>query len=812
MGNNTNEKAFDFDNYLSKCTDELRYILTTCASTHHSVTLNNLIGSIITSTDSIGNGTLLSAFAKRPGDYERLMRQYCQESYSGSCGFKDSNFEITGEVIEILEYAEKMYYKRGGVNSASVLCSIVRLKPDIMLSKMIGSCKESEVATPAVGYMNEIPETSSSSIRVEQKSSSIVTIPLNNLNKSIQSFVKQITYNSDLLVHRKAIEDRVMSIISKDHRPFVLLVGDAGCGKRSLVRAILDNLRHVAPSNKLYNSRAVEIDNMMMLDNGIVKMGQDKRMESTLSEIASKKNYITVINDIHMYEGINNPSGYSIYMALSGDWTPIIATATPEGLKALDANCSISKLFTIVNCSEPDKCFYKDVLRAHASHAGDEASIEVEDEVLDVLFNLNERYVGTIGMPGSLVDLLDTAIARCKSVNDSSEEASKLSQMLAEATDNLAVASRSGIEEYNKALYRKRKIEQMLKVSKTASGKNLTKEDLLSAVANKTGIDVSSLSADDRGQLSTIKSRFEKNVIGQEEAVVRVVNILKKMKLGLGNTNRTRGNILFVGPSGVGKTLVAKEVAKELFGDERAMLRIDMSEYSEKHSVSRLIGAPPGYVGYNNGGQLTSAIAAKSNCLILLDEIEKAHPDIFDVFLQVFDDGRLTDGRGKTVDFRNCFFIMTSNIGAKEVQDFGAAIGFDDSYDKSKRQSDIVSGAVKKHFKPEFVNRIDAIVNFNSLTDSDLKKITRNELDKFVARIEGAGYQVSVTDAVADFICKSMTDSERGMGARPIIRKIETMIEDKLADAIIDNEGCTQFVARVSRKRLEVVPQDSILD
>jgi len=774
---------------------ELQTVLDVCEAKYGAITIKRLVGAIMSVPMSHGNTAIKYLLSDNDREYQRLYNTYVT-SVNEKISIGDSIADA--EASRLLLFCEAQFVKpEHKLTSTDIIAGIMREYPNMLISGVLRSSAKSARLLQEIRAEEAAGNKDEAQPEPEVKSAQVMF-----------THSKEVSFKPSMLIHNREIEKQIITILCKEYKPHVLLVGENGCGKRSIINAVLNRLDKSDVPQKLVGYKYTLMDNTSVITHGVMHSSPDTRMEEFIATVKDK-NIVTIINDLDDFSDLDEPGSLRLFTSLSEDAIPVIATTTPTGLSYLTRIPNFSGLFDVINVENADEKTTKAVLKLHAKSMSRHSKIKFNTAKLDIIYDLCKRYKSNYVMPGDAVNILDLTFAAAAYNNKVDEQLAVLYQKRDKIHEDVKKAARLGTAAYQKAKVLEDEIERSIADAERLHGEGeeptqITDENIKTAVSHATGIEVKNLNLNDKEHLYNIGDRLKKRIIGQDEVVDKIASVVKKAKLGLGSENRTRGNLLFIGQSGVGKTLVAKELARELYGDENALVRFDMSEYSEKHSVSKLIGAPPGYVGYDNGGQLTSKVSQKKNCVILLDEVEKAHKDIFDVFLQVFDDGRLTDGIGSTVDFRNCFIILTSNIGTASVNNGMYGIGYENDVDTvEKRNKEIIESSVKKYFKPEFINRLDSIMYFNSLSDDDIKRITNLEVSKFIERISKKGYTLAIGDGVIEKLA-ALDKKERKMGARPIIRKIETEVEEKLVDEILLNGSAKKFEAYIDNDTIKV--------
>ena len=605
----------------------------------------------------------------------------------------------------------------------------------------------------------------------------------------------------DPIVGRQKELERIAQILSRRKKNNPILIGEPGVGKSAIAEGLALRITQRKVSRALFNKRIVSLD-LASLVAGTKYRGQfEERMKAVLNELEKNPNIILFIDEVHTIVGAGNASGSldasnMFKPALArGEIQCIGATTLDEYRQYIEKDGALERRFqkVLVDPTTPDETI--EILNNIKEKYEDHHLVRYTDDAIKACVSLTNRYISDRYLPDKAIDALDESGARVHisnihvpaeiiNIEARIEETRKkkmqaiTSQKFEEAADHRDM-ERKLQDSLDKE---KRKWEEQAQINREL----VSEENVAEVVAMMTGIPVQRIAKNESDRLLNMEAELENSVIGQEAAIKKVVQSIRRNRAGLKDPNKPIGSFIFLGPTGVGKTHLAKILAKYLFDTEDALVRIDMSEYMEKFAVSRLIGAPPGYVGYEEGGQLTEKIRRRPYSIILLDEIEKAHPDVFHLLLQVLDDGLLTDSFGRKVDFKNAIVIMTSNIGSRQLKDFGQGVGFVTAA-KQAASSDharsVIENALKKSFAPEFLNRIDDVVIFDSLEREDIHKIIDIELSHLYERIKGMGYQIVVTDKAKDFICDKGWDAQ--FGARPLKRAIQKYVEDALAEEII---------------------------
>lgn len=610
----------------------------------------------------------------------------------------------------------------------------------------------------------------------------------------------------DPVVGREKEIERVAQILNRRKKNNPILIGEPGVGKNAIVEGLAQRIVSHRTSRTLWNKRIVVLD-LASVVAGTKYRGQfEERLRCIIKELQQNPDVIVFIDEIHTLVGAGNAAGSMdaanmLKPALSrGEFQCIGATTLDEFRKTIEKDGALERRFQKVQVAPPSAEETLQILVNLRERYEQHHHVRYTDQALEACVKLTGRYITDRSFPDKAIDILDEAGSRMR-IQDVPvpEEITNLEKLVSELNQKRdEAAARQDFEKAAVLRDRCSTVAQELEQAKQAweqslveTEKSLVDEQIVAdVISNMTGIPVKRIGQEENEKLRTLKETLQQKVVGQDEAVATVARAIQRSRVGLKDPQKPIGTFLFVGPTGVGKTYLAKCLAEELFGKADAIIRVDMSEYMEKHTVSRMVGAPPGYVGYDEGGQLTERVRRKPYSIVLLDEIEKAHTDVFNLLLQVMDEGRLTDGNGNTIDFRNTVIIMTSNCGTKQIRDFGNGIGFQSPADLTsgkKQNRGIVRKAIEKQFAPEFINRLDNIVYFDHLIPDDIQSIVAIELQPLLERINEMGHTLEVSAEARQLLGKKGYDMQ--FGARPLKRAIQDFIEDPLCEVLMSKEA-----------------------
>ena len=632
----------------------------------------------------------------------------------------------------------------------------------------------------------------------------------------------------DPVIGRDTEIQRVIQILSRRTKNNPVLIGEPGVGKTAIAEGLAQRIVNGNVPEILRNKRIISLSISSMLAGAKYRGEFEERLKKAIDEVQQHDDMIIFIDEIHTLVGAGATEGAMdaaniLKPALArGEFQVIGATTLDEYKKHIEKDAALERRFQPVQVGEPNEEDALEILSGLRDRYEAFHKAKITDEALKAAVTLSSRYITDRFLPDKAIDVVDEAASKVRmKVFSAAPDVKALEDRLNTVKKEKEAAVTS--QDFEKAAKLRDEEQALVKeiddkktVAKEESDQKLivTEEDIADVVAQWTGIPVTKIAEEESETLLHLEDELHKRVIGQDDAVTAVAKAVRRARAGLKDPKRPIGSFLFLGPTGVGKTELARALASSLFGDESAMIRLDMSEYMEKHTVSRLVGAPPGYVGYEEGGQLTDAVRRKPYSVILLDEVEKAHADFFNILLQVLDDGRLTDSQGRTVDFRNTVIIMTSNLGAKALHKNSTELGFlapkkAESYSNDSKRIDFkeakksVLDAVKRHFRPEFLNRIDEMIVFHPLTEEDLTKIVTILMSDVIKRLGERDLHLEITPEAMKLLVKEGSDFT--MGARPLKRAIQRLIEDPVSDLILKGEAIAGKTIKADAKDNDIV-------
>ena len=747
------------------------------------------------------------------------------------------NLHLTRQAERALKttFLEAKLFQSSLINTAHLLLCILRNENDPTAKifnnmevnynvvkdeykSIIGKDDFSEESEADHSETSEIEDLKSSKSSTKSKSSKKSKTPvLDNFGKDLTLMAEN--NELDPIIGREVEIQRVSQILSRRKKNNPLLIGEPGVGKSAIAEGLAIRIIKKKVSRVLFNKRIISLD-LASLVAGTKYRGQfEERMKAVMNEIEKNSDVILFIDEIHTIVGAGGATGS---LDASNMFKPALARGTIQCIGAttldeyrnsIEKDGALERRFQKIIVEQTNEEETLEILKNIKDKYEDHHNVIYTDEALLACVKLTSRYMTDRHLPDKAIDALDEAGSRVHLTNldvplhitDLESELDNVKNDKNQAVKNQKYEQAASFRDKEKIIEKKLNSAQILWEEECKKNKEIVNEESIADVVSMmTGIPLNKLKQSESNKLSNLTSIVKKSIIGQDKAIEKVVKSIQRNRAGLKDPKKPIGSFIFLGQTGVGKTQLAKILAKELFDSEDALIRVDMSEYMEKFAISRLIGAPPGYVGYEDGGQLTEKIRRKPYAVVLLDEIEKAHPDVFNMLLQVLDDGFLTDSLGRKIDFTNCVIIMTSNIGVKKIQDFGSGVGFGTTAKKSQEDSftqKTIMNSLQKKFAPEFLNRIDEVIIFNSLSEQNIHSIIEIELEKLYERINELGYKIKLSKKAKDFLCKKGYDKK--YGARPLKRTIQKHVEDLIAAEILNssiNDGDTITIDHVSKK------------
>ncbi len=751
------------------------------------------------------------------------VRQSVEDAVKGSSVSRSpiSNMPLTKQAEKVLKitYLEAKIFKSDIIGTEHLLLAILRDEENIasqILQQFNVSYNvfKTEVEQNATGITDEASSTPPGGDEEYADEDSQFSSPkkvsdIKSKTPVLDNFGRDLTKAAeegklDPIVGREKEIERVSQILSRRKKNNPILIGEPGVGKSAIAEGLALRIIQRKVSRVLFNKRVVTLD-LASLVAGTKYRGQfEERMKAVMNELEKSPDVILFIDEIHTIVGAGGASGSldasnMFKPALArGEIQCIGATTLDEYRQYIEKDGALDRRFQKVTVEPTSIDDTIEILNRIKDKYEEHHNVTYTPEAIDACVSLTTRYITDRFLPDKAIDALDESGSRVhlnnihvpQSIIDIEEKIEEVKVEKNKVVRSQKYEEAAKLRDTEKKLIEELEKEKAAWEAETKTKRyTVTEDNVAEVVSMMTGIPVQRVSQSDSQKLLNMGESMKGRIIGQDDAVQKLVKAIQRTRAGLKDPKKPIGSFIFLGPTGVGKTELAKELARFMFDSEDALIQIDMSEYMEKHSVSRLVGAPPGYVGYEEGGQLTEAVRRNPYSVVLLDEIEKAHPDVANILLQILDDGRITDSQGRKVDFRNTIIIMTSNIGARQLKEFGQGVGFTTAAKENQADSHsrgVIETALKRAFAPEFLNRIDDVIVFNSLTKEHIFKIIDIELRSLFARIEGLGHKINLTEAAKNYIAEKGYDSN--FGARPLKRAIQKYLEDPIAEEILKGE------------------------